>query len=301
MPQVFLVDTTLRDGEQTPGLVFSTEEKAAIACALDRLGVELIEAGIPAMGIDEQKAVRAVLGAGLRARVLTWNRAHPSDIEASLACGATQLHISFPVSDIHLQHKLGRTRSWLLARLEEVMALAVAPGREVAVGAEDASRADPAFLREFARAAEKAGACRLRYCDTVGVLDPFRSRDAVSDLTHKLNIPLEFHAHNDFGMATANTLAAVKGGATYLDVTVNGLGERAGNASLSAVARGLRQFYGMEVVREETELEMLEEWVNSVRKRAAFFSRDYGLTLGAFNRALRNGEQTRYRLATGTL
>lgn len=269
MKRVLLVDTTLRDGEQAPGVVFTTAEKVWIARELAALGVDVIEAGTPAMGTVEQEAVRAILALDLKAQVTTWNRLRVDDIEASLACGARFLHVSAPVSDLHLRHKLKQTREWVMERLVHVLRYARACGAEVTVGAEDASRADPSFLLCFARVAAAEGAVRLRFCDTVGVLDPFRTVEAVAPLVHEIGIPVEIHAHNDFGMALANTLAALRAGATCASVTAGGLGERAGNACLGGVVRALKQFCGLDLGWDERRLDELEQRVLALAERWA--------------------------------
>ncbi len=245
--RVSIIDTTLRDGEQAAGVAFSREEKVRIARMLDAAGVDEIEAGIPAMGGDEAEAVRSITALGLRARVTGWNRAVLADIDASVACGVDAVALALPVSERQIESKLGKCREWVLRQLRESVGYAKRRGLYVSVGAEDASRAEPAFLLDFARAAEEAGADRLRFCDTVGVLDPFGVFEAVSRLTAVLHIPVAAHTHDDFGMATANALAAARAGATFLDVTVNGIGERAGNAALEEVVMGLRH-----VLRRET-------------------------------------------------
>jgi len=230
-----IVDTTLRDGEQAPGVAFTVREKVTIARLLDLLGVEVIEAGIPAMGKIEQDAVRAICELGLKTRVASWNRVMLADIRASLACGVRELHISAPVSELHIREKLGKTRHWVMDCLVRAVRYARDHGCRVSVGAEDASRADFGFLLEYALAAQDAGAERLRYADTVGILEPFTTRRLVSMVTSRLDIPVEFHGHNDFGLATANSLAAFSGGAAYISATVGGLGERAGNACLEDI------------------------------------------------------------------
>ncbi|SFR15580.1 homocitrate synthase [Desulfoscipio geothermicus] len=227
-----IVDTTLRDGEQAPGVAFTLKEKVTIARMLDLLGVEVIEAGIPVMGEIEQETLRAICSLGLRARVASWNRLLLADIRVSIACGVRDLHISAPVSDLHITKKLGKSRQWVLDCLVRAVRYARDYGCRVSVGAEDASRADFNFLLEFALLAQEAGVERLRYADTVGILEPFATRRQVGLLVSNLSIPVEFHGHNDFGLATANSLAAFGAGAAYISTTVGGLGERAGNASL---------------------------------------------------------------------
>lgn len=264
--RVRLIDTTLRDGEQAAGLAFRPEEKVRIALLLDAAGVDEIEAGIPAMGGDEAASVRAIASLGLSARVTAWNRAVPADIDASLACGVRAVAMALPVSDLQIAAKLGKSRGWVLARLREAVAHAKGAGVYVSVGAEDASRAEPDFLLEFARAAEEAGADRFRFCDTVGILEPFGAYEAVRRLASALSIPVAAHTHDDFGLATANALAAVRGGASFVDVTVNGIGERAGNAALEEVAMGLIRLLGREVRVDTSRLRGLSGHVTGVAR-----------------------------------
>lgn len=256
-----IVDTTLRDGEQTAGVVFSNAEKIQIARYLDELGVDQIEAGIPVMGGEEKEAVRAIASLGLRASVMAWNRALRKDIEASLECGVDAVAISISTSDIHIQHKLGTSRSWVLDRMAEATEFAKSEGLYVSVNAEDASRTDEEFLLEFVRTAKAAGADRFRYCDTVGIHEPFGMEERIRRIIAVTGIEVETHTHNDFGLATANALAGVRGGATYVGVTVNGLGERAGNAALEEVVMALKYTMGISVPIDTRRLRPLSEYV----------------------------------------
>ena len=237
---VQIVDTTLRDGEQTAGVVFANNEKVRIAKLLDEIGVHQIEAGIRAMGRDEQEAIRAIVTAYLRARIMAWNRAVIKDLEASLECGVDAVAISISTSDIHIKHKLQTSRDWVLTHMTEAVAFAKRHGLYVSVNAEDASRSDMDFLIKFGQEARDAGADRLRYCDTIGIMEPFTICEHVRTLREATGLEIEMHTHNDFGMATANALAGVRGGAKFVGVTINGLGERAGNAALEEVVMALK-------------------------------------------------------------
>jgi homocitrate synthase NifV len=233
-------DTTLRDGEQTAGVVFANDEKIHIAKMLDKVGVHQIEAGIPAMGGDEKDAIRAISSLNLNCSILGWNRAVISDIDDSIECGVDAVAISISASDIHIEHKLRKSREWVLDSVRTSVEHAKKYNLYVSVNAEDASRADMEFLLQFARTARDLGADRMRYCDTLGILDPFETFMRVKTIIDIVGIDVEMHTHNDFGMAIANAIAGVKAGATYINTTINGLGERAGNAAFEEFVMALK-------------------------------------------------------------
>jgi homocitrate synthase NifV len=245
-PDIIIDDTTLRDGEQTAGVVFSLEEKKTIARMLVDIGVQELECGIPAMGRNEQRGVKALVDLGLKARLITWNRALVEDIQASLACGVTAVDISLSVSDLHIRHKLRKDRDWVREQLKRALGFAKQHDLYVSVGGEDASRADLDFLVELMELARSFGADRFRFCDTLGLLDPFVTFEKVRYLTQRVDMDIEIHTHNDLGMATANAIAGVRAGARFVNTTVNGLGERAGNAALEEVVMGLKHACGLE-------------------------------------------------------
>jgi len=244
---IIINDTTLRDGEQTAGVAFNVREKLAIARLLDQIGIPELEVGIPIMGGEEAEAIKALVQAGLTARLLGWNRCKIADLTASLACGLQRVHISVPVSDVQIAVKFHSNRWAMLAQLKKCIEFAKAHGLFVAVGGEDSSRADPAFLLEVARYSQAWGAERFRFCDTVGRLDPFATYERIQQLTSALEIPVEMHTHNDLGMAVANALAGIRAGASSVNTTVNGLGERAGNAALEEVVMALKEIYGIKL------------------------------------------------------
>ncbi|KZK74025.1 MAG: homocitrate synthase [Pelodictyon luteolum] len=235
----WIIDTTLRDGEQAPGVVFSDTEKTEIALMLADAGVDELEVGYPAISRDEEAVIRSIAGMHLPLRLTGWARAKWDDIEAVCRSGVEAVHISFPLSPLYLQ-LMGRDYPWVQDQLGELASRAKRYFRFVSVGAQDATRTPPEMLREFIADAGKVGAERVRIADTVGVATPL----SICSLLDRIQITespiLEFHAHNDLGMATANAYTAIEAGCGAVSVSVSGLGERAGNAALEELAIALK-------------------------------------------------------------
>jgi homocitrate synthase NifV len=264
---VTINDTTLRDGEQSAGVAFTPDEKLEIARGLDALGVTELEVGIPSMGEGERVSIRAVAESALSARLMVWARLCAPDIAQCRDLAVDMVDLSLPVSDQQIARKLRRDRSWVLHQIRSLLPVAQDLGLAVCLGAEDASRADSDFLWRVAEAAQEAGAQRFRFADTLGLLGPFAVFERIRDLTSICDLEVEMHAHDDLGLATANTLAAVRGGATHVNTTVHGLGERAGNAALEEVVMGLKHLHGLATGVDLSRFEGLSELVTRASGR----------------------------------
>ncbi len=246
--KVKVLDTTLRDGEQTPGLSLSIEQKKIIAEALDRLGVSVIEAGTAIASKGEFEAIKEISSLGLNAEICSFCRIKEVDIDAAADAGADSIFMVAPSSPIHISTKFpGKNEEDVIEMSVSAIEYAKDRGLTVEFGGEDASRADLDFIKRLYRAALDAGADRLTYTDTVGVMVPEKCESVMKELRNEFkNVDLAIHCHDDFGLAVANTVFAVRGGANEVHVTVNGLGERAGNAALEEVVATLEILYGID-------------------------------------------------------
>jgi homocitrate synthase NifV len=264
---VHIIDCTLRDGEQAPGVSFTRAEKIAIACALAAAGVPELECGIAAMGEVECEEIRALRELGLSARLTGWSRARKADVDATASCGLDSIHIAFPLSSIQLAC-IGRDENWAMRELGSLVGYARDHFRWVSVGAQDASRTTPELLSEFVQQAASLGVHRVRLADTVGIWSPMRTAETVHRLREIAGaVTIEFHGHNDLGMATANSIAAVEAGAGAVSTTVNGVGERAGNAALEQVVMALRYSLGVQCGVQPIALQGICEFVARASRR----------------------------------
>ncbi len=265
---VGLYDTTLRDGEQTVGVVLDPEQKLEIARLLDELGIDRIEAGFPRVSQDDWRAVELIAGAGLRAEVWGFSRAVPADLEALVELGVPASVIESPISDLKLD-AIGVPREKMLDRITSAMQFAAEHGIHAAFFGVDSTRAAPDFYERVYKSAVDAGAKEVVVVDTLGIASP----EAVAELVGRTvdwvgaDVPVHFHGHNDFGLATAAAVAAVRAGARWVHGTINGMGERAGNANLGEVALTLRALYGVE---SHLELDRVRDVSERVRELSGY-------------------------------
>ncbi|HXZ58517.1 MAG TPA: hypothetical protein VEG40_13120 [Gaiellaceae bacterium] len=243
--KVGLYDTTLRDGEQTVGVVLDPEQKLEIARLLDELGIDRIEAGFPRVSEDDWEAVRLISEAGLHAEIWGFSRAVPADLEALVELGVKASVIESPISDLKLD-AIGVSRETMLGRIAGAMQFAAEHRIHVAFFGVDSTRAEPGFYEQVYKMAVEAGAKEVAVVDTLGIASPEAVADLVGRTVEWTQVPVHFHGHNDFGLATAAAVSAVRAGASWVHGTLNGMGERAGNANLGEVALTLRALYGVE-------------------------------------------------------
>ncbi|MFQ6102080.1 MAG: homocitrate synthase family protein [Anaerolineae bacterium] len=262
------LDTTLRDGEQAVGVIFTPWEKQQIATFLAEIGIPAIEAGFPALGLEEKECVKAVVDAGLPLEVNAFARAKKKDVQAAAECGVHDTIISISTSDIHIERKFRRSRDWVLEQMEGAAKEAQRLGLTYTVSAEDASRTDMSFLLEYYRLAEKLGARMVRYCDSLGLEAPYTTYKRIKFIAQEIPLPIEMHMHNDFGMATANVLAGIRGGASSVAASIGGLGERTGNSPLEEVAMALKHLYKVDLDLDTSRFREVAEYVAKASQRA---------------------------------
>jgi len=255
-PRPWIIDTTLRDGEQAPGVVFSHSEKKRIAQLLAETGVDEIEIGYPAISAAEREVIREISAMRLPVRLTSWARANMADIEHAASCGTEALHISFPISRLYLD-LMNKDYMWVQEQLHKLVSRARELFSFVSVGGQDATRANMSLLQFFILDSSEAKADRVRFADTVGIATPGTVTAMAGMLRSYSPLPIEFHAHNDLGMATANAFTAIEAGFDAVSVSVTGLGERAGNAALEELAIALELSGKFETRLDTTMLSLL--------------------------------------------
>ena len=248
-PVKHIVDTTMRDGEQSPGIAMTKQQKIQIAKLLDGAGIYQIEAGIPAVNNYEIDTIIGIVDSVKSTKISVWNRLVIADIEKSITCRPDIIHISAPVSYVLIYSKLNKNKNWMVKNLMTCVEYAASRGFEVTVGFEDASRADITFMTTLARQLKEQGVSRIRFADTVGILSPTRTYESIKEIIDYAGIEVEMHAHNDLGMAVANTIMGAKAGADYLDTTIRGLGERAGNCDFYKLVHAAYDTFDMNITR----------------------------------------------------
>lgn len=268
MKKIIINDTTLRDGEQTAGIVFSTSEKILIAKMLDEIGVDEIEAGIPVMGGHEKKAIKEINELGLNAKIIGWNRSKIEDIYSSLDIGLKVIHVSIPISQIHMEYKLKKDFQYIKTHLVDILRILNKEGVEYSVGGEDSSRAEEGTIIEIIKIAKEEGAYKYRYSDTVGILNPLKTFENIKKLTSLFkDIIIEIHTHNDFGMASANSVAALTAGANSLSGSISGIGERAGNCALEEVIAYLNFIENKKINFDLIKAKKIAKFISKITKR----------------------------------
>jgi 2-isopropylmalate synthase len=242
---VRILDTTLRDGEQTPGVAITVDEKIRIAKKLDKLGVDTMEVGFPASSPGEMRAAREILKLGLNSQICGLARVLRADLDAAIDCGVDYIHTFIGTSPLHREYKLKMGKEDILNKSVEAIEYIKDHGITAEFSAEDATRTEFDYLKEIYSAVEDAGVDYINVPDTVGVMVPTSMNYIILELKKILNVPISVHCHDDFGMAVANSLSAVEAGASQIHATINGLGERAGNASLEEVVMALATQYNI--------------------------------------------------------
>ncbi|MFI3331233.1 MAG: pyruvate carboxyltransferase [Rikenellaceae bacterium] len=291
-PPIF-VDTTMRDGEQASGVAFTIEEKLCLTRKLIASGIKEFEIGTPAMGDVAQKEIYTLTHSGFDAKMFAWCRAMSCEIELTRKCGIEGIHFSFPVSD-RLIGVMNKSKKWVLGEVKALVAQASESFDYVSIGAQDASRAEHSFLEDFVGEAKLSGINRLRIADTVGTLNPFTTHALMSKIRNFAgDLSLEFHAHNDLGMACANSLAAWLAGSDSLSTTVNGLGERAGNAALEEIVMAVELSAGVNTGIDKSKFADLCAYVEKISGRKNSLSKPI---VGELTLTHESGIHTKYLL-----
>tara|TARA_B100001540_G_scaffold306751_1_gene319170 strand:- start:27 stop:1541 length:1515 start_codon:yes stop_codon:yes gene_type:complete len=261
--KIRIFDTTLRDGEQTPGVSLSPEKKLNIAKKLDVLGIDAIETGFPVISDGERNAVKMIANENLQSELCGLARTNKKDIDAAVDCGLNYIHTFIATSDIHLEYKLKMTREQALEKAIDAVEYGKSRGLQVEFSAEDATRTDREFLKKVFGEVAKAGADRIDIPDTVGYSTPQYIAEITKDAIDATKLPISVHCHNDFGLAVANAISGIQAGAECAHVTINGIGERAGNASLEELVMALNS------------LQFDQKWETNINKELLYETSRY--------------------------
>ena len=264
--KIRIFDTTLRDGEQTPGVSLSPEQKLNIAKKLDALGIDAIETGFPVISDGERSAVKMITSESFNSELCGLARTNKKDIDAAVDCGLNYIHTFIATSDIHLEYKLKMTREQALEKAIDAVEYGKSRGLQVEFSAEDATRTDRVFLKEIFSEVAKAGADRIDIPDTVGYSTPLYIAEITKDAIDATKLPVSVHCHNDFGLAVANAISGIQAGAECAHVTINGIGERAGNASLEELVMALNSLQFEQTWETNINKELLYETSRYVSK-----------------------------------
>lgn len=267
---IILEDTTLRDGEQAPGIAFNKEMKIRIFDMLYEAGVRWFEVGIPAMGSEEISMMKELISRDLDAMLIAWNRGVMDDVKLSLDLGFKAVHIGLPASEIHIKNSLKKDYKWILKKAKDLVSYAKDRGAFVSISAEDIGRADLSYLQEYAAVVSEAGADRIRLSDTVGILSFDQYGEIVRKIKDVASADLQCHTHNDFGLATANTISGLMAGARYFHVTVNGIGERAGMPDILQVTSILKKIYNIDLGINFKKLIKVSDYVKHITNTDCF-------------------------------
>ncbi len=259
--KVRIFDTSLRDGEQLPGVAYTKKEKIEIAEKLSDIGVDIIEAGFPINSQEEFETVKTIASMGLRSKICGLARVLEPDIKRCVDSGVDIIHVFVSTSDIHLKYQLNKTREEVKEMIKKGVRTVKDYGINCLFSAMDATRTELDFLIECFRIAEQEGADLINVPDTVGVMTPSSMRMLIGKIAQEVKVPIDVHCHNDFGLATANSLAGIEGGASGVQVSVNGNGERAGNASLEQVVMALECLYNVKTNIKKEKLTQLSRLV----------------------------------------
>ncbi len=272
-----ILDTTLRDGEQAPGVAFSSETKIEILKSLYDAGIRDFEIGTPAIGFQEQQAIAKMMELDLpEAKRSVWCRAKIEDLKIAYSLGAEMVNLSLPVSEVQMK-AIGKNADWVIKQLHECLKFAAEHFGFIALGAQDASRAEPEFLNRYIKTAQKYPKVkRIRIADTVGILNPFSTHQLISLLVNEFtDLEFEFHGHNDLGMANANGLAAIVAGADLVSGTINGLGERCGNTPIEELVIALEYSEGLKLEIDKKALQVISNFVSVQSKRPIHESKPF--------------------------